>query len=280
MKHTILFDADVLAYRVGFAVEQKVITEEEVAGETWQIKTYEVEPLENALQILKDTVEFILFELGSNDYEMYFTGKSNFRKELATVKEYKGNRKHSRHPLHLADIRKYLISQHGAKLTDGQEADDDLGIRLTELGDCGIIATIDKDLLMVPGKHYNWVNNTKLITTPEQGLQYFYTQLLVGDSTDNIPGCPGIGGKRAEKALHGLTDEKSLWQAVYDLYDTQMSKFAHKILDDMKYEDGKVYYKHWNTGVEMAVPLQDYIEEIGNLLWIRRLPGQVWKPPV
>ena len=57
---------------------------------------------------------------------------------------------------------------------------------------------------------------------------WFYTQVLTGDSTDNYPGCPGIGPKKAADILNkelswtsvvnaylkaGLTEEDALLQA-------------------------------------------------------------------
>lgn len=278
-KHTALIDGDIIAYRTGFAVEQKIINEEVIDGETWSTKTYEVEPLENALQIVKDTIDMILFELGTDQFEVYLTGDSNFRKELATVREYKGNRKNARKPIHIGDIRKYLISEYGAKVSEGQEADDDLGVRLTELGEQGVICSIDKDLLMVPGKHFNWVNGKKKVTNNDHANQYFYRQLLKGDATDNIPGCPGIGDKRAAKALTGVTDVRQLSTVVEDLYHQQMEKYSHKIISDMVYKDGKVCYNHWQSGEDRVIPLREYITEIGNLLWIRRYPDQKWEFP-
>lgn len=45
----------------------------------------------------------------------------------------------------------------------------------------------------------------------------FWTQMLTGDTTDNIPGCKGIGPKKAEKILAGL-DAKTYGAAVWSTY--------------------------------------------------------------
>lgn len=69
------------------------------------------------------------------------------------------------------------------------------------------VVTIDKDLDCIPGTHYN--PRTKQIYQVEQEWSdYFYwKQLLMGDSVDNIPGIQGIGPKKAEKILEGTTSK-------------------------------------------------------------------------
>lgn len=280
MSHRIaLIDADVLMYRSGFAVESKVITQDEIDGEVWESVSIEAEPVENAIAICRDTLEYILMELATDDYELYLTGDTNFRKEIATVKKYKGNRDNARRPIYADALRKYLIADWNAKVTAGQEADDELGIRLTETGETGIICTIDKDLLMVPGKHYNWVNGNKKITNEFHGMQYFYRQLLCGDNTDNIPGCPSVGAKRSAKILRGLDNEVDLWNACLETYDKQLTKLAHKVANDFHYENGNVCYRHWETKEEINRTLEEYLTEIANLLWIRRERNKEWQIP-
>jgi 5'-3' exonuclease len=72
------------------------------------------------------------------------------------------------------------------------------------------IVSIDKDLDQIPGEHYHpgirrqqvFIREPKFYTiTPEQGLYFFYYQLLIGDGSDNIKGAPGIGPKKADKIL-------------------------------------------------------------------------------
>ena len=50
-----------------------------------------------------------------------------------------------------------MQSRYGAQVIDGMEADDALALAQT---DKTAIATIDKDLLMVVGRHYNYVKQT------------------------------------------------------------------------------------------------------------------------
>lgn len=273
MSHKVFFDGDVICYRAGFAAEQRVV---EVDDEGYNVSHIEVAPLDHALQNLKEIVEHCLTELGSTDYHIFLTGKNNFRKDVATIKEYKANRKNARYPIHLHDLKQYLMDNHPTSVSDGQEADDDLGIALTKAGDSGIVVSNDKDLLMIPGKHYVYTKEEKIVVTPEQGLRHFWTQVLTGDSTDNIMGCPQIGPKKSEKALDGLSTNKDYYDVVYGLYKRQL---AAKPPEGIKIQDDTVIYTDWRDEVETAVSLRDFITEIGRLLWIRTTPDELWEPP-
>ena len=81
-----------------------------------------------------------------------------------------------------------------------------------------------------------------------EGLRNFYKQILTGDRIDNIQGLHGIGPKKAEKALADCGNEQEMYEVVCQMYE-----------------------KHDET-------LQRVIEN-GKLLWLRRVPNQVWSPP-
>lgn len=87
------------------------------------------------------------------------------------------------------------------------------------------ILTIDKDLDMIPGWHYNWVKDSKYNVDASNATYNFYHQILVGDKgTDNIPGCPGIGEVKAAKLLHPDMDEDALFETVKTTYEAQYKK--------------------------------------------------------
>ena len=58
-------------------------------------------------------------------------------------------------------------------------------------------------------------------TTPETALKFLWQQVLMGDSTDGIPGLPGVGAKTSEnwlknrrkilKALLSSMSRSSVW---------------------------------------------------------------------
>ena len=94
------------------------------------------------------------------------------------------------------------------------EADDALALAQT---DKTAIATIDKDLLMVVGRHYNYVKQTWQDVTANGGTRFFYKQMLTGDRVDNIIGIKGIGDKKADKILDA-TDRDAWDKTIIDMY--------------------------------------------------------------
>jgi len=169
-----------------------------------------VEPVEHALHNAKTLVEGIIkaLKISDMDVTLYLSGGKNFRYDIAKTRPYKGNRDDSQRPTHEEAIRTYLKSKWNTVVTDGIEADDALGIAMSKYGADGVICSVDKDLDMIPGKHYNFVEDIEYEVDEELAWRTFCKQLLTGDSTDNIPGLKGIGGAKAEKMLEGFTRDE------------------------------------------------------------------------
>ena len=72
---------------------------------------------------------------------------------------------------------------------------------------------------MIPGMHYNFINNKAYSVTELEGLQFFYKQMLIGDLADNIFGVYQIGPKKAAKLIDHLTEEQDMFDVVYDKYN-------------------------------------------------------------
>lgn len=95
----------------------------------------------------------------------------------------------------------------------GYEADDILGTfahKASKKDIQTIIVTTDKDLFQMVDKNTSIYNPTKDITLDEAGVKAFFGVLpsqvidvlaLWGDSSDNIPGIPGIGEKTAKSLI-------------------------------------------------------------------------------
>jgi len=185
----VLLDADLIVYRVGFASQK-------MNEETGLV---EADPLPHALHSCKKYVDSIIDATGCSRYALFLTGKDNFRYKVKA--DYKAGR--AAKPILYEEIRKYLIEKYKATVFDKIEADDALGLSQT---DDTIIASVDKDLLMVEGHHYNFVKNEFKDVTHEEGNRFFHQQMLTGDKVDNIIGLHGIGEKKAEKLLEEHTD--------------------------------------------------------------------------
>ena len=116
--------------------------------------------------IVRVMIKNIIVGSKSSDHIVYLSGKGNFRDELATIQEYKGNRKDSVRPIHYAYIREFMQENYPVIVSDNCEADDLCAMKLypefkkaqesKRKQDCqAILCSIDKDLRNIPGHHYN-----------------------------------------------------------------------------------------------------------------------------
>lgn len=198
----LLIDGDIICYRVGFASQS---TDKETG-------LVEADPLPHALHSTKLYVNQIIEDSGCTEYNIYLTPKTTFRNKVR--EDYKANRKDKPKPIHIKAIRDYLINTYKAKVVQGIEADDALGLSQNPYT---IIATIDKDLLMCEGKHYNFVKKEFIQVTKEEGIRFFYQQMITGDTSDNILGIRGLGKVKASKLLKD-TARKDWDNMIIDLY--------------------------------------------------------------
>lgn len=185
--------------------------------------------LSHAIARTQSMLEGILMDTGAEQAELWLSGKNNFRYKI--YPEYKGNRLDAWRPRWEKDVKAWMRdSEWQANTTDGIEADDMLGIRQLELSSLlssnSIICHLDKDINQIPGAHYNWELNRlgkcirekrKYFVTLEEGNRFFWYQLLVGDTTDNIKGASGVGPKKAETLLESLRPDK-WYQAIENLF--------------------------------------------------------------
>jgi hypothetical protein len=234
-----LIDGDILAYRCAFAAEKTKYLVTRFEGEMWgpfdsykDMKAYlagqlfdytiwsrkEVEPEEFAVQATQATLKSILNKLGTDTYELYLSGSHSFREGIATTRKYKGNRDGVAKPVHYSAVRECLLSEAGIVCEDGLEADDMLGIRATTLGSECVIVSIDKDLLQIPGRHFNWVSDQYTQVDLRRGSMALGCQILSGDPTDNVPGLEGIGNTKAAKLLEEATDIQSMCSRIWNAY--------------------------------------------------------------
>ena len=212
----------------------------------------QLEPLSHALHNVKLCIERMLdtCQIDATECKIAFSPSSTFRHDLAKTRPYKGNRDKARRPTYEKEIRDYMKSKWDCYTGDNEEADDLLGIWATQYGHGGcVIMSLDKDLDQIPGYHYNWVHDISYVVTEEEAIKNFHLQLLTGDSTDNIVGLPGIGPGKANKALHGCETPAEQMDEVVRQYQIHSGK-----------ED-------W----------EEYLREMGQLLWIRRVPGEMWE---
>jgi 5'-3' exonuclease len=134
-------------------------------------------------------------------------------------------------PIYYNEIRAYLINRFGAKICKWGEADDWLG---ADTATNTIIASHDKDLMMIPSKHWRLLKGTGLsVSDPGilaldekkklkgTGLNWFVAQLLLGDAADNIPTAIRLfGDVKVHEFLIKFHTVSDRYKAAKDLYLT------------------------------------------------------------
>lgn len=261
----LLVDVDVLVYEAAFSAQRTLYK--------WQGRVYqnaaewkadvekrklnvkeEREKRESYIEVLPENVaeqsadkklKDIIEAAGGGKSTLIMSGDHNYREEYAVTKKYKGNRDAVEKPRHYQHIRSYYIEKHGCEVTSGIEADDAIGIEITRNAEA-VVCSIDKDLNQLPGRHYDWNKKLRYMVDKINGHRWFWTQMLTGDSTDNIPGLPGYGDKCAE--VEKLREAKTVGGQV-------------KIVLDAYQKEGQS---------------MKYLNEQGVLLWMQRKPGQIW----
>lgn len=213
--------------------------------------------------------------------------KPNFRHDVAKTKPYKGNRKQEK-PYHFHNLRAYMLSQYDCIVTEGMEADDLICIHMFNeykmsklVAQYGfnsnvICCTRDKDLRMCPGWHYGWqcgkqeqfgpilldefghleLSEGKPKKLRGTGLKFFFSQLLTGDTVDNISGLPKCGPVKGFNVLNKCQTEEELFEQVRLLYSEYYGGiWEEKLREQVDLlwmirevnEDGSLKFYEWPT---------------------------------
>ena len=222
-----LVDGDWILYMACSAIEYRLVKEWKDSGEVGPEPT---PSYEDTVTVLKNRIEEIKKTLHTTTEPIFFfTGANNFRKEVAVSKVYKGKREGQPKPFHYNNLKKFVETMYTTQEKDNLEADDLMSIWQTEWEanrplnseDQCCIVTVDKDLRQVNGWHYSpegynygsfgpeyvtdencWIklskNRKKIVGT---GWKFFFSQLLTGDTVDDIPGLPHTGPVKALSIL-------------------------------------------------------------------------------
>lgn len=219
---------------------------------------------------------------------VFLTGPNNFRKEIAKRKKYKGNRDGNEKPYHYENLRAYLTGVYNAVISNGVEADDLICLEQTKAlaeDRITIICSRDKDLRQCQGLHYSWecgkqpekrtyviegfgtlepkINSKgKIDSLIGTGDKWFLAQLLIGDTTDNIPGLPKYG---PVKALHLLRDAEDYLTGLRIVANEYKNVYGNSWVAEI-FEQAELVYMLRNTDssgnpLHWMLP-QEIIEEV------------------
>ncbi len=172
------------------------------------------------------------------------TGKPTFRHELDV--DYKANRKETPNlfSAQMPLIREVLDALHVPVLSvEGVEADDVIATLATQAAAAGIdtvVVTGDRDAYqLVEDPHIKVLYNRRGVSDyaryDEAGIlervgvsarQYPEYAALRGDSSDNLPGVPGIGEKTAAKLISTYGDLEGVFEHLEELPPKQRQNLA------------------------------------------------------
>lgn len=226
-------DGDILLYEVGFGSE--------TGWKALHPDSPDPPPFDYVAEMLRERIAAIIRTLHEtfpliDAPKIYLTGKDNFRVAIAKKKGYKENRSDNKKPFHYHNIKAFLLGMYDTEIIDGMEADDAICLAIYNNTNA-IACTRDKDLRQCEGWHYGWelgrqpqfgplkvegngiinlsADKKKLTGT---GHKFFFSQLITGDTTDNIPGLPKKGPAEAYKLLSGLEEYADMEKAVVEAY--------------------------------------------------------------
>lgn len=140
----------------------------------------------------------ILMDSGCLQYVAFLTAGSH---RYSFYPEYKANRKKLEKPRFLKELTAYAIETLGFCRVDGYEADDLVNMCKEQLGDNTLIVHTDKDLDQIPGNHFNYKKPEFYDVSEDTAQLNLWTQVITGDSIDNIKGIPGKGSAFAAKVF-------------------------------------------------------------------------------
>jgi DNA polymerase I len=205
----LLVDGDIPIYRYAVAQQFKIKWDEETVSEV-------VLPKELAEIAFDDFIVRTCERVQCDDFLIVLSDARDFR--FSIYPEYQANRQDKAQPVWRGHLKEYVQAKYPWKSLPSCEADDTLGIIQTSTRKRfdTIIATIDKDLRQIPGKHYSWKTDDIFTITPAEAKYNFLMQTLTGDSTDGVKGIPRVGPAKASKWLeeNGIS-----WEAVMAMYE-------------------------------------------------------------
>lgn len=230
-----LIDSDILQYEVAFAAESrlKFMFKEQEREPDGSPPPYSWIP-----EMVDERVNAIMQQSECvGEPIMLFTGPNNFRFNIAFTQPYK--ERDDAKPYHHANVKTYIESKYRCLEREGLEADDLIGMMMTKYPGKYMCCSRDKDLRQIPGWHFGWELHKQPQFGPMEideygflelrqsgkrkflvggGDKFFYSQLLTGDSTDDIPGCDGIGPVGAYEILKDCRTSEDCFEAVRKEY--------------------------------------------------------------
>lgn len=210
----ILVDADSLIYSSCYKSKEHPEDEQYNTFENAKEKFNEV--FMSIINTIEETYEI--------DKVITFSGaRGNFRKQIS--KTYKSNRINLELPPALNELQKYIKEQYSSICGYGVETDDVVATYWKSLTntfgkDEVLIVSIDKDYKQLPCIIYDYHYKKKCYynITVAEARNNFYTQMIVGDTADNVNFCKGYGLAYTKKAFKDCLSDYNYIRVVFSLF--------------------------------------------------------------
>lgn len=241
------------------------------------------------LSILFKTME----ELNPN-YIVVAFDKKGPTKRHKMYKEYKANRKGMPEELAMQmPIIKEILQAMNVKIIekDGYEGDDIIGTlsRFGEKNNLNVTIlsgdrdnfqlTTDKITVQIPrtkqGKTQtdNFDRNKVLEEYGVEPYQLIQVKGLMGDSSDNIPGVPGIGEKTALELIKEYTDIDNLYEKIENGTDNIKGKLREKLIQNKDL----AFLSRELGRINIDSPIEENLEEMKVEEWDRQKVLELFK---
>lgn len=292
-------DADFIAYQVAYKEDH-----------TW-------DEMVHNLEVNIETQKNLC---GAEFYTLHLTASGSNkggRYDIARLKPYQETRKDREKPELLEKVRRFMRDELNARYWKDREADDGMAqenyeaVKKAGTRMRSVIVSADKDLRMVPGLHLDpqtlslvdvegfgsiWIDETKSAKKLlGWGHKFFWAQMLMGDTADNISGLPALcppvlnwiaptastiidiqkaeAGCEKSKAKLMQRKPKSVGPVMaYEiLRDVHSNKEAFSTVWNLyQLYSRTVGFKNYRTGADITA--QEAFLSEGALLWMQRNP--------
>lgn len=228
----VIFDADSLIYASCFKGKDNRLDKDDLFETDVDVAFDKfTDGFQRCLSFLEDkvAVDEVVFCNGSIN---------NFRKNITPT--YKANRT-AKKPEILGALHDLVQFCYDSVWGDGVETDDVVATLWAEEVkkngvDNVIIMSLDKDYKQFPCwfYDYNYKNRELIKITEEEALNNFYSQMIIGDTADNIKVCKGYGKAYALKLFKDSKSEFSLISKTYRLYKQVYGDEARAMFEQSK----------------------------------------------
>jgi len=228
----VIFDADSLIYASCFKSKENRVSNDDL------FETDVEKAFDKFSGNLGKLISFLEEQVPVDDLIVCNGSKNNFRKDIDS--NYKLNRTQKR-PDILSELHELVKLSYNSVWGDGVETDDVVATLWSEEVskngvDSVIIMSLDKDYKQFPCwfYDYNYKRRELYKISEEEAIRNFYSQMIIGDSSDNIKVCKGYGKVYASNLLKEAKTEYSAMNRTYRLYKDIYGDDAKPIFNQTK----------------------------------------------